>query len=37
MKFFKDEYDALLVDGDTPDEKPAEKQIKACNVNTKKK
>ena len=36
MKFFKNEYDALLVDGDTPDEKPAEKQVKACNVNTKK-
>ena len=36
MKFFKNEYDALLVDGDTPDEKPAEKKIKACNVNTKK-
>ena len=36
MKFFKNEYDALLVDGDEPDEQPAEKQIKACNVNTKK-
>jgi len=36
MKFFKNEYDALLVDGDTPDEKPVEKQVKACNVNTKK-
>ena len=36
MKFFKNEYDALLVDGNEPDEKPAEKQIKACNVNTKK-
>lgn len=36
MKFFKNEYDALLVDGNEPDEKPAEKQVKACNVNTKK-
>jgi len=36
MKFFKNEYDALLVDGDTPDEKPAEKQVKACTINTKK-
>ena len=36
MKFFKDEYDALLVDGDEPDEKPAEKEVKACTINTKK-
>ena len=36
MKFFKNEYDALLVDGDTPDEKPAEKEVKACTINTKK-
>ena len=36
MKFFKNEYDALLLDGNEPDEKPAEKQVKACNVNTKK-
>ena len=35
MKFFKNEYDALLVDGDEPDE-PAKKEIKACNINTKK-
>ena len=35
MKFFKNEYDALLVDGDTPDA-PAEKEVKACNINTKK-
>ena len=36
MKFFKNEYDALLVDGDTPDEEPAEKKVKACTINTKK-
>ena len=36
MKFFKNEYDALLVDGDEPDEKPAEKEVKACTINTKK-
>ena len=35
MKFFKNEYDALLIDGDEPDA-PAEKEIKACNINTKK-
>ena len=35
MKFFKNEYDALLIDGDEPDA-PAEKEVKACNINTKK-
>ena len=35
MKFFKNEYDALLVDGNEPDA-PAEKEINACNINTKR-
>jgi len=35
MKFFKDEYDALLIDGKEPDE-PAKKEINACNINTKR-
>jgi len=35
MKFFKNEYDALLLDGNEPDA-PAEKEINACNINTKK-
>ena len=35
MKFFKNEYDALLVDGDEPDA-PAEKEVNACNINTKR-
>ncbi len=35
MKFFKNEYDALLLDGNEPDEKPEEDK-KACNINTKK-
>ncbi len=35
MKFFKNEYDALLIDGNEPDA-PAEKEVKACNINTKK-
>ena len=35
MKFFKNEYDALLVDGNEPDA-PAKKEINACNINTKR-
>ena len=35
MKFFKNEYDALLVDGNEPDA-PAEKEVNACNINTKR-
>ena len=34
MKFFKNEYDALLKDGNEPDEKAQEKPA-ACSINTK--
>ncbi len=34
MKFFKDEYDALLTDGNVPDIEPVHKPS-ACNINTK--
>ncbi|MBQ7413057.1 MAG: SLBB domain-containing protein [Alphaproteobacteria bacterium] len=36
MKFFKEEYDALLVDGNEPDEIPTEKNVNACTINTKR-
>ena len=36
MKFFKNEYDALLLDGNEPDEAPAEKTVNACTINTKR-
>ena len=36
MKFFKNEYDALLLDGNEPDENPAEKTVNACTINTKR-
>ncbi|MGN0919201.1 MAG: NADH-ubiquinone oxidoreductase-F iron-sulfur binding region domain-containing protein [Alphaproteobacteria bacterium] len=35
MKFFKNEYDALLLDKKEP-ETPPEKEVKACRINTKK-
>ena len=34
MKFFKNEYDALLIDGNEPDQKQEAKPA-ACNINTK--
>lgn len=36
MKFFKEEYDALLIDGNEPDAVETEKEINACNINTKR-
>ena len=36
MKFFKEEYDALLLDGNEPDEVPTEKNVNACTINTKR-
>ena len=36
MRFFKEEYDALLVDGKEPDENVAEeKSVTGCTINTK--
>ena len=35
MKFFKGEYDALLIDGNEPDEVKEDRPVTGCTINTK--